>query len=148
MPASAAPAGVAGDFRRIPIDGSACFDIPGPETLSGRDLLMRVAALDERRIPSIDVPVLTPRLSAMWLALVTSADYRLGRELVLGLTTDLLPRDERFWSLTGHTELRSFDDAAREAIRAEPIKRGLRGRLASKEEAAMRRLSARRSPHV
>lgn len=133
------------DARRIRSDGSACFDIPGPETLSGRDLLMRVGALDGRRIPSVNVPVLTPRLSAMWLALVTSADYRLARELVLGLTSDLLPRDERFWELTGHTQLESFDDAASEAIRVGPGRRGLRGRLASTEEAAMRRLSADRS---
>jgi uncharacterized protein YbjT (DUF2867 family) len=134
------------DARRLPIEGSASFDIPGPEMLSGRDLLMRVAALDNRWIPSVNVPVLTPRLSAMWLALVTSADYRLARELVLGLTSDLLPRDERFWSLTGHTTLRSFDDAAREALHPDAGKRGLRGRLAMREEEAVRRLSPRRVP--
>lgn len=134
------------DARRIRVETSASFDIPGPEMLSARDLLMRVAALDGRRIPSLDVPVLTPRLSAMWLALVTSADYRLARELVLGLTSDLLARDERFWTLTGHERLQSFDDAVREAIRAEPGVRGLRGRLASTTEAAVRRLSARPHP--
>ena len=132
------------DARRLRTEGSESFDIPGPETLSARDLIMRVAALDRRRIPSIQVPVLTPRLSAMWLALVTSADYRLGRELVLGLTSDLLPRDERYWELTGHRRLQAFDDAVRDAIRAEPAPRGLRERVAKKEEAAVRRLSLRR----
>ena len=132
------------DARRIRSEGSESFDIPGPETLSARDLLMRVAALDGRRIPSIEVPVLTPRLSATWLALVTSADYRLARELVLGLTSDLLPRDERFWTLIGHARLRPFDDAVRDAIRAQPRRAGLRGLLATKEEAVVRRLSARR----
>ena len=132
------------DARRIPLEHSEWFDLPGPETLSGRELLLRVAALDGRTIPSVSVPVLTPRLSAMWLALVTSADYRLARELVHGLTVDLLPRDERYWSLTGHPPLRSFDDAAREALRAEPHMRGLRAWLVREEEAAMRRLGHRR----
>ncbi len=131
------------DSRRLRLEHSESFDIPGPESLSARDLLMRVSALDGRRILSVDVPVLTPRLSAMWLALVTSADYRLARELVLGLTSDLLPRDERFWALTGHGRLVSFDDAAREAIRVRPRRPGLRGRFATKEEEAVRRLSAR-----
>ncbi len=131
------------DARRIPCDRSESFDIPGPETLSARELLMRVGALDGRRIPSIEVPVLTPRLSAMWLALVTSADYHLARELVLGLTSDLLPRDERFWALTGHTQLQCFDDAAREALRTMPKPRGLRGLFAESEEAVVRRFAPR-----
>ena len=131
------------DARRIPLERSEWFDIPGPETVSGRELLMRVAALDGRTIPSVSVPVLTPRLSAMWLALVTSADYRLARELVHGLTADLMPRDERYWSLTGHPPLCSFDDAAREALRAEPRVRGVRAWLVREEEAAMRRLGSR-----
>jgi hypothetical protein len=37
----------------------------------------------------------------------------------LGLKEDLLPRDARFWELIGHTELVSFDDAARHALASE-----------------------------
>ncbi len=129
--------------RRIPLEASAWFDVPGPETLSAREILLRVAALDRRRIPALSVPVLTPRLSAMWLALVTSADYQLARELVLGLTTDLLPRDERYWQLIGHPARRSFDEAARLALANEAQARSVRARVARTEEALVSRLGPR-----
>lgn len=130
--------------REVPLEHSEWFDIPGPETLTAREILFRVAALDRRRIPAVGVPLLTPRLSAMWLALVTSADYGVARELVLGLTTDLLPRDERYWKLIGHAPRKSFDEAARLALAAEPHAGGLRGVAGRLEESLVRRLG----PHA
>jgi uncharacterized protein YbjT (DUF2867 family) len=105
----------------LPIEASAWFDIPGPEIMSGRQILERIAALRGRRILAVEVPVLTPQLSALWLRLVTRADFTLARELVLGLSEDLLPKDERFWDLIGHTQLVSFDDAARRALASESV---------------------------
>ncbi len=102
-----------------PFDGSAWFDVPGPDTLTGREILERIAALRGRRLLAIDVPLLSPRLSALWLRLVTRTDFTLARELVLGLSQDLLPKDDRFWGLVGHTELVSFDEAARRALAGE-----------------------------
>ena len=98
------------------IDRSEWFDIPGPEVMTGRQILERIAAVRGRHIVMIEVPLLTPRLSALWLRLVTRADFSLARELVLGLGEDLLPRDDRFWTRIGHTKLVSFDDAARRAL--------------------------------
>ena len=106
----------------LPIELSAWFDIPGPEIMSGRQILERIAALRGRRILAVEVPVLTPQLSALWLRLVTRADFTLARELVLGLSEDLLPRDERFWDLIGHKHLVSFDDAARRALANESVR--------------------------
>jgi uncharacterized protein YbjT (DUF2867 family) len=99
------------------LPASAWFDLPGPEILSGRQILERIAALRGRRIPALEVPLLTPRVSALWLRLVTHADFTLARELVLGLEQDLLPSDDRFWQLIGHTALVGFDEAARRALR-------------------------------
>lgn len=56
--------------------------------MSGRQILERIASLRGRRILIIEVPVLTPRLSALWLRLVTRADFSLARELVLGMSQD------------------------------------------------------------
>lgn len=100
----------------MPIHGSEWFDIPGPEVMTGRQILERIAAVRGRHIFMIQVPMLTPRLSALWLRLVTRADFSLARELVLGLGEDLLPHDDRFWKQIGHSELVSFDDAARRAL--------------------------------
>lgn len=131
----------------LPLSGSAWFDLPGPEALSGREILERIAALRSRGIAVIEVPVLTPRLSALWLKLVTSADFALARELVVGLAADLLPRDEDFWRLIGHRELVPFDEAARDALRAAPRMRGLRGHLGRAEE-RLAELAAPRSPRA
>jgi uncharacterized protein YbjT (DUF2867 family) len=127
----------------LPLERSAWFDIPGPDTLSGRQILERIAALEGRRIPVLNVPLLTPRLSALWLKLVTGADFALARELVLGLTQDLLPRDDRYWRLIGHTSLVPFDEAARRALASEPRRGRMKERLARAEE----RLVARVGPH-
>jgi uncharacterized protein YbjT (DUF2867 family) len=107
------------DAREVPLLESAWFDLPGPEVLSAREMLSIVAALDGRRIPSVRVPVLTPALSALWLKLVSGADYAIGRELVLGLTEDLLPQ-RSFWDLIGHPPRWTFREAAASALACEP----------------------------
>jgi uncharacterized protein YbjT (DUF2867 family) len=104
---------------QIPLESSVWFDIPGPDILSGREVLERIAAIRGRRILILEVPFLTPSLSALWLRLVTRTDYRLARELVMGLRSDLLPHSDEFWGIIGHTDLISFDDAARLALAAE-----------------------------
>ncbi len=119
----------------LPLEASAWFDLPGPEVLSGREILERIAALRGRRIAALEVPLLTPRLSALWLKLVTRTEFSLARELVLGLQGDILPRDERFWSLIGRGSLLPFDEAARRALADEPHRAGLRPGLARVEEA-------------
>jgi uncharacterized protein YbjT (DUF2867 family) len=105
--------------RRVPLERSAWFDIPGPQVMTARGMLEHVAWLRGQRVPMVPVPVLTPRLSAMWLKLVTGADYAVARELVMGLKEDLLPEGDRFWDLIGHRSLMTFDEAAREALASE-----------------------------
>ncbi len=101
----------------IVVDGSACFDVPGPETLSGREILERTAAVFGARRPvMIEVPFLSPRLSSHWVRFVTRAEWSVAREVVVGLKTDLLAHDDRFWTLIGHTRLLNFDEAARRAV--------------------------------
>ena len=104
----------------MPLAASACFDLPGPEALSGREILEHTAKILGLRHPRmLEVPFLTPKLSSWWVRLVTRADWSIAREIVLGLTDDLLARDERFWSLIGHSARLSFDEAARRALAAE-----------------------------
>jgi uncharacterized protein YbjT (DUF2867 family) len=107
------------EARRVPLEQSAWFDLPGPEVLSAREMLAQVGALRGRRVPTVRVPVLTPRLSAVWLKLVTGADYAIARELVLGLEEDLLPDSARYWDLIGRPRLTTFAAAAKEALATE-----------------------------
>jgi uncharacterized protein YbjT (DUF2867 family) len=107
------------EARRVPLEGSEWFDLPGPEVLSAREMLAQVGALRGRKVPMVRVPVLTPRLSSLWLKFVTGADYAIARELVLGLEEDLLPDDARYWDLIGHPKLMTFAAAAKEALATE-----------------------------
>lgn len=104
----------------LAIDGSKWFDVPGPETLSGREILERTAAVLGARNPiMIQVPFLSPQLSSHWVRFVSRADWSVAREVVVGLKTDLLAHDARFWGLIGHAPLLAFDQAARLAVEEE-----------------------------
>ncbi len=132
------------DARTLPLPESTCFDIPGPEVLSVREMLMTVGEIEGRLIPAARVPLLTPRLSALWLKLISRANYDVARELVLGLESDLLPRDRRYWQLTGHRPTWSFRAAATDALRTERPHQGIRSLLGRWEESAVRRFTRQR----
>jgi uncharacterized protein YbjT (DUF2867 family) len=61
------------------------FEIGGPDVVSYADIMREYAHLRGLRRWLVPVPVLTPRLSGLWLALVTPAQARVGRALVEGL---------------------------------------------------------------
>ncbi len=103
----------------LPVTDAGLYELPGPEILSAKDILMRIARLRGTRPVTLSVPILTPRLSSYWLKLVTAADYDVARELVEGLRSDLLPTGRSFWDLVADHELVSFDEAARRALAAD-----------------------------
>ncbi|MEO8035601.1 MAG: NAD(P)H-binding protein [Acidobacteriota bacterium] len=104
----------------IELTRSQAFDIPGPEVLSGREILLRTAkALGLKPPLVVRVPVLTPGLSSHWVRFVTRAQWAVAREIVVGLTSDLLAEDDRYWTLIGHRERLDYDEAARRAIAEE-----------------------------
>lgn len=103
----------------LPADVHGVFDLPGPETLSGEQILRRVAALLGVRPLALRVPVLTPKLSSYWLKLITSADFGVAQELVEGLTSDLIAQNEVFWRFMPEHPPTPFDVAARAALREE-----------------------------
>ena len=78
---------------------SAWYELPGPERITHRELMRRVAAQLGKRPLLINVPVLTPRLSSYWIAMVTSTDFALIRELVEGIRHDLEPSGPPIWEL-------------------------------------------------
>jgi len=92
------------------------FDAGGPEVMTYRQMIERVAAIRGKRPLIVEVPVLTPRLSSLWLKLVTPVRAEVARPLIEGLRNATVARDERLRQLMPLRQTH-FDDAARAALR-------------------------------
>jgi uncharacterized protein YbjT (DUF2867 family) len=114
----------------LALPASTWWDIPGPAALSGKEILLRVAAVMGRRPVLLDVPLVTPRLSSHWIRLVTRADAGLARELVEGLTSDLVATRPGYWRAAGLAPPLPLEEAARRAFAAEAGTLSRRGQLA------------------
>ncbi|MHA5054597.1 SDR family oxidoreductase [Streptomyces sp. SD15] len=76
---------------RMPADVNRAFDIGGPEVLTYLEMMQRyaaVAALPHRLI--LPVPVLTPRLSSLWVGLVTPVPASIARPLTESLRHEVV----------------------------------------------------------
>ncbi|MDT7572256.1 MAG: hypothetical protein QOE05_2430 [Actinomycetota bacterium] len=93
------------------------FEIGGPEVLRYIDMLKRAAKVQGKRIPSVDVPLLTPGLSSGWLALVTDVDMATARNLIDSMTNEVIVRDHSIEQLVPGPTL-GYDEAVRRALQA------------------------------
>jgi hypothetical protein len=80
-----------------------------------RQMIERIAKLRGRTPLIVEVPVLSPRLSSLWLHLVTPVDASVARPLIEGLRNPTIAREERIRVLVPF-ELTSFDEAAGQAL--------------------------------
>jgi uncharacterized protein YbjT (DUF2867 family) len=78
----------------LEISESRIFEIGGADPVSYQDLMREYAHQRGLKRLMIPVPVLSPRLSSLWLGLVTPVFARIGRELVEGLRNETVVRDE------------------------------------------------------
>ncbi|MBH0781157.1 NAD(P)H-binding protein [Nocardia bovistercoris] len=78
----------------IPETAGKTFEIGGADVLEYIDMLRRVARIEGRRLAVVPVPMLSPRLSSLWLALVTDVDSRTGRSLVDSMVNEVVVRDD------------------------------------------------------
>ncbi len=71
------------------------LDIGGPDIVTYRKLMEIMAeALHLRRRLIIPVPVLTPRLSSLWIHLITPLSHRIARPLAEGLANRVVCRND------------------------------------------------------
>jgi uncharacterized protein YbjT (DUF2867 family) len=78
----------------IQISGSNIVEIGGADQVSYLDLMKEYAHQRGLKRWMIPVPVLSPRLSSLWLGLVTPVYARVGRELVDSLRNETIVRDQ------------------------------------------------------
>ena len=79
--------------KDLPPGESRIFEIGGPDVVTYGDLIREYARQKGLRRWLISVPVLTPYLSGLWLALVTPASFEVGRHLIEGLKNPTVVRD-------------------------------------------------------
>ena len=92
------------------------FEIGGPEQMTYLEML-QVAALiiNGRKVPIVTVPVLTPRLSSYWLALVTDVDVTTGRNLIDSMGTEVVVTDTSIRDVVPGDPL-PYEEAVRRAL--------------------------------
>ena len=79
--------------KDLPPGESRIFEIGGSDVSTYGDLIREYARQRGLRRWLISVPVLTPYLSGLWLALVTPASFEVGRHLIEGLKNPTVVRD-------------------------------------------------------
>jgi uncharacterized protein YbjT (DUF2867 family) len=68
--------------------------IGGPDVLTYSELLALMAdVLGKRRRPQVPVPLLSPRLSSLWIGLVTPVDAGVARPLIESLASETIVTD-------------------------------------------------------
>ncbi len=83
-------AGVVGNEDAI----GRTFEIGGPESMTYLEMLQKAAVVSgTAALPIVQVPVMTPRLSSYWLALVTDVDVTTGRNLIDSMATEVVVTD-------------------------------------------------------
>ena len=135
LPAMIAPAWLSTPTQPIAVDDVIAYlrrapdleesegrevQIGGPDVLSYGDMLDRMAhALRIHPRPRVPVPLLTPRLSSLWIGLVTPVDAGVARPLIEGLSTPTTVTDPLGASPFG-IEPVPFAEALRRALAADP----------------------------
>ena len=103
---------------RLPVTDHTILEIGGPDRVSYGELIREYALQRGLRRIIIPVPVLTPRLSSLWLGLVTPVYARVGRELLDGVKNETVVRDDTGLRRLGISP-RGVEIAIREAIAEE-----------------------------
>jgi len=105
----------------LPIDRE--IQIGGPDVTTYGGMIDELAqALGRRRPLRIVIPVLTPRLSSLWIGLVTPVDAGVAKPLIEGLSTETVVGDPSGMELLGSRPQTPLREALRRA--ASGLERG------------------------
>jgi len=92
------------------------FEIGGPDQLTYLEMLEVASEVSSgRRVPIVKVPVLTPRLSSYWLALVTDVDTTTGRNLIDSMGTEVVVTDRSIEEIVPGAPI-PYEEAVRRAL--------------------------------
>ncbi|GAB3308517.1 NAD(P)H-binding protein [Epidermidibacterium keratini] len=101
------------DAASLPGEINRTFDAGGPEVLTYAELIQRYAAVAGRnRRLVITAPVLTPRLSSLWVGLVTPVDPGVAKPLIGSIVHEVVASEDDLRELApSGRQLSSVDEA-------------------------------------
>jgi uncharacterized protein YbjT (DUF2867 family) len=91
------------------------FDIGGPEVLTYREMMERLARIEGRTLYILPVPVLTPKLSSYWVGFITPVSPSVSMPLIEGLKNEVICRDTAIRDLIP-LRLTPYDEAVQSAL--------------------------------
>jgi uncharacterized protein YbjT (DUF2867 family) len=91
------------------------FEVGGSEVLAYVDMMKRVAAIQGRPLPIVQVPLLTPGLSSLWLSFVTDVDTQAGRNLIDSMVNEVVVHDTSIQDVVAFTPM-TYDEAVKAAL--------------------------------
>lgn len=92
------------------------YEIGGPDVMTYEGLMMECARQQGLRRRIIPVPVLTPRLSSLWLGLVTPVYARVAKKMIDGLRNETIVTDDHARTAFPHVRPASAPDALAAAL--------------------------------
>lgn len=99
------------------------YELAGPKPMTFLQMLQDLAQVRGLKRRIIVVPLLTPRLSSLWLYFVSSIDFSLARSLVESMLAQSVMRDERYFKAIGLSTMtyqqavcKAFDCIEQEAV--------------------------------
>jgi len=102
-----------------PLGESVVVEVGGADRVSYMDIMKEFARQRGLRRLMIRVPVLSPRLSSLWLGLVTPVYARVGRELVDSIRNTTTVEDDSARRLFPHVRPRGIRESIARALRNE-----------------------------
>jgi uncharacterized protein YbjT (DUF2867 family) len=106
--------------REIPLTESVVVEIGGPDRVTYAQLMREYARQRRLRRFMIPVPVLTPRLSSLWLGLVTPLYATVGRKLIESIPHETVVHEEMAVKLFDVSP-RGYREAIGRALRNEDM---------------------------
>jgi len=92
------------------------FDIGGPEVLTYREMMERLAHIQGKKLFILPVPVLTPKLSSYWVGFITPVPASVSMPLIEGLKNEVVCRDTAIRDIIP-LHLKPYDEAVRSALK-------------------------------
>ncbi len=106
--------------RAVPLEEQrTVFEIGGADVVTYRQMMDVFAGLRGKRRVMVGVPLLTPRLSSLWCGLTTSVPRSVAQPLIMGMTHEMVVRDDAAGAAFPDIRPMGFETALRRAVEGE-----------------------------